>query len=307
MMNNFIKGSFALLASRVFAGLNVNCTKYLLPLWIAPAGFVAIRLFFATIFFWVIAIFEKPDMSSLADRVRMLLLGGVAVFGYMTLMAYGITYTTPVNFAIFNATQPIWVFVISVVLCNERPTFVKVLGIVVGFVGVVVTTLSESSLSLASNKMLGNIMALSGSVLYAVYLLMSSALLRRVGNLVLLRYTFTGASVSAFFLWFFSGADMSHFFINWNPTAVAVLCFVLFFPTVISYLLVPIGIKYLKATVVSMFGYISLIVATIVSLFLGQDKFDVALLFSMLLICIGIYLVGVGEKVEKRVYNNDIK
>ena len=44
------------------------------------------------------------------------------------------------------------------------------------------------------------------------------------------------------------------------------LLFVLIFPTVVSYLLVPIGLKYLKTTVVAIYGYLILIVATIVSL-----------------------------------------
>ena len=38
-MKNFFKGSLALLASRMSGGLNVNCTKFLLPLWMAPLGF----------------------------------------------------------------------------------------------------------------------------------------------------------------------------------------------------------------------------------------------------------------------------
>lgn len=52
---------------------------------------------------------------------------------------------------------------------------------------------------------------------------------------------------------------------------MAVLAFVLIFPTVISYLLIPVGLKYLKTTLVAIYGYLILIVATITSLALGQD------------------------------------
>ena len=38
------------------------------------------------------------------------------------------------------------------------------------------------------------------------------------------------------------------------------------FPTVISYLLIPVGLKYLKTTLVAIYGYLILIVATITSL-----------------------------------------
>ena len=119
-MNNSLKGTVAIIASRITAGLNVNCTKYLLPLWITPMGFVTFRLLFGTAFFWLLAIFDKPDNSNVRDRIKLMILGAVAVFGYMSLYAVGMSYTTPVNFAIFNATQPIWVFVFSVFMRNER-------------------------------------------------------------------------------------------------------------------------------------------------------------------------------------------
>lgn len=294
-MNNSLKGTVAIIASRITAGLNVNCTKYLLPLWITPMGFVTFRLLFGTAFFWLLAIFDKPDNSNVRDRIKLMILGAVAVFGYMSLYAVGMSYTTPVNFAIFNATQPIWVFVFSVFMRNERVSTGKILGIVLGFMGVVVASLASPVHDLAPNRSLGNTIAVVSSVFYSIYLISSSALLRKIRNLVMLRYTFLGATLSALFFSFFSDISAPMFTTHFNPKAIAVFAFVLVFPTVINYLLVPIGIKYLKTTLVAIYGYLSLLVATIVSLSLGQDRFDFFLLLAMLLICCGIYLVGKAE------------
>lgn len=295
-MNNSVKGSLALIASRITAGLNVNCTKFLLPLWITPMGFVTLRLLFGTAFFWLLAIFDKPDTSTKSDKVKLLLLGAFAVFGYMSLYAVGMSYTTPVNFAIFNATQPIWVFLFSVVMRNEKVTAGKVAGILLGFSGVVAASLASPAHDLATNRLLGNTIALVSSICYSVYLINSSALLRRVSNLVMLRYTFTGATFSALLFSIFGDVSAPMFTIHFNPTAIWVFLFVLVFPTAISYLLVPIGIKYLKTTLVAIYGYVTLLVATIVSLLLGQDRFDFMLLLAMLLICMGIYFVSVAER-----------
>lgn len=295
-MNNSVKGSLALIASRITAGLNVNCTKFLLPLWITPMGLVTLRLLFGTAFFWLLAIFDKPDTSTKSDKVKLLLLGAFAVFGYMSLYAVGMSYTTPVNFAIFNATQPIWVFLFSVVMCNEKVTAGKVAGILLGFCGVVAASLASPAHDLATNRLLGNMIALVSSICYSVYLINSSALLRRVSNLVMLRYTFTGATLSALVFSIFGDVSAPMFTTHFNPTAIWVFLFVLVFPTAISYLLVPIGIKYLKTTLVAIYGYVTLLVATIVSLLLGQDRFDFMLLLAMLLICMGIYFVSVAER-----------
>ena len=66
-------------------------------------------------------------------------------------------------------------------------------------------------------------------------------------------------------------------------------------------MLLPIGLKYLKATVVAIYGYLILIVATIASLILGQDRFSWTQLFAILFICVGVYLVEVAEIKDKTV------
>ena len=294
-MNNTLKGSVALIVSRISAGFNVNCSKYLLASWFTPSGFVALRLMFGTLFFWAVGIFCKPDLSTHRDRVKLFLLGAFAVFGYMMLYAVGISYTTPVNFAILNALQPIWVFVFSVLCRNEKVTRGKVFGILLGFTGVVATIFSESSHQYASHPFLGNSMAFVSSLLYAWYLLFSSAMLRRVSNIVMLKYTFLGAFTSSVVAFIVSGCTVPKIFMEYNSTAVLTLLFVLLFPTALSYLLVPVGVKYLKATLVSMYSYVTLLTATIISLLTGQDRFDVPLLFALSLICVGIFLVGKSE------------
>ncbi len=298
-MKNTLKGSLALIVSRASAGLNVNCSKYLLSSWFTPAGFVALRLLFGTLFFWAVGIFDKPDLSSQRDRVKLFFLGAIAVFGYMMLYAVGISYTTPVNFALINALQPIWVFLFSVVCCNERVTSGKVVGILLGFSGVAATLFSESSSEYAVRPFAGNAMAFISSLLYAFYLLSSSALLRRVSNIVMLKYTFLGALVSSIVAFLVSGATVPRIFSNYDPTAVLTFLFVLLFPTALSYLLVPIGVKYLKTTLVAMYSYVTLFTATLISVFTGQDRFDAALFFALLLICVGIFLVGKSERREQ--------
>ena len=70
--------------------------------------------------------------------------------------------------------------------------------------------------------------------------------------------------------------------------------------TVISYLLIPIGLKYLKTTLVDIYGYLILIVATITSLLIGQDRFSWTQTFAIICICAGVYLVEIAEGKEKK-------
>ena len=115
-MNGFAKGSFSLLAARTLSGLNVNALGYLLPLWIAPLSCVSLRLTFGAVVFWVISIFSKPETVQWRDALKLVALGSCGIFGYMSLYALSISYTTSVNFAIFYAMQPLWVVVVSAVV-----------------------------------------------------------------------------------------------------------------------------------------------------------------------------------------------
>ena len=74
-----------------------------------------------------------------------------------------------------------------------------------------------------------------------------------------------------------------------------VLLFVLLFPTVATYFLIPIGLKYLKSTVVALYGYVTLIVAAFVSFLTGMDRFEPVVLLCLLLIGVSIYLVSTVE------------
>lgn len=109
----------------------------------------------------------------------------------------GISKTTPVSSSIFVSLEPIWVFIISVLFYKEKVTWMKVLGIGMGLGGAVLCISTQPSDDLASNAPLGNLMCLASSLVYAVYLVFSNRLLKGVGDMTMLKYTFLGAAVMA--------------------------------------------------------------------------------------------------------------
>ena len=300
-MNNYTKGSLSLFTARVLSGLNVNAMGYLLPLWIAPIGCVTLRLVFAAIVFWIVGIFAKPETVLFKDKLKLILLGGVGIFGYMSLYAVSLSHTTPVSFAIFNAMQPLWVVIASAVIFHDSIDARKLMGIAVGFAGAMLCILAEPNRSVADNPLLGNVLSIAASIIYAVYLVFSARMVGHLSRMTILRYTFLAAAVVALlFTWIFGfSAPLFEGGIKTRP--LLVLAFVLVFPTVITYFLIPIGLKYLNSTVVAIYGYVTLIVASVVSFITGVDKFEPVILLSLLFIGVSIYFVGVKEKNEDMV------
>ena len=300
MKNKKLEANLYMAISKVFSGLNMHALKYLLPLWMSPLTGATIRCTFAAVAFWIIGWFAPPEeKTSRKDKWLLFLLGALGLYGFMFLYLIGLSKTTPVSSSIFTSLQPIWVFLIMIFFYHEKATGSKIVGISIALVGALVCILTQRSDDLASDAFVGNMLCLSSSVVYAIYLVMSKRILSAVGPITMLKYTFSGSAVSGLIVSMITGFDAPVFSLPFHWLPFAVLMFVLIFPTTISYMLLPIGLKYLKTTVVAIYGYLILIVATIASLILGQDRFSWTQTFAILFICVGVYLVEVAESKDK--------
>ena len=300
MKNKKLEANLYMAISKVFSGLNMNALKYLLPLWMSPLTGATIRCTFAAVAFWIIGWFAPPEeKTSRKDKWLLFLLGALGLYGFMFLYLIGLSKTTPVSSSIFTSLQPIWVFLIMIFFYHEKATGSKIVGISIALVGALVCILTQRSDDLASDAFVGNMLCLSSAVVYAIYLVMSKRILSAVGPITMLKYTFSGSAVSGLIVSMITGFDAPVFSLPFHWLPFAVLMFVLIFPTTISYMLLPIGLKYLKTTVVAIYGYLILIVATIASLILGQDRFSWTQTFAILFICVGVYLVEVAESKDK--------
>ena len=264
MRNKKLEANVSMAVSKIFGGFNMNALKFLLPLWMSPLTGAAIRCTFAAAAFWIIGWFMPKEQSTPKEKILLLLLGALGLYGFMFLYLIGLSKTTAI-----------------------------------GLVGALVCILTQKSDDLASDAFTGNMLCLLSSVAYAIYLVMSQRILANVGAMTMLRYTFTGAAITGLIVTAITGFDAPVLTIpiHWQPFLI--LMFVLIFPTTVSYLLIPIGLKYLKTTVVAIYGYLILIVATITSLAIGQDRFSWTQTFAIVFICAGVYLVEVAESRDK--------
>lgn len=299
MKNKKAEANLSMIVSKTFSGLNANALKYLLPLWVAPLTGVMFRCVFGALMFWLITFFWKQEKTTWRQKITLFLLGAILFYGFLVFYLVGVSKTTPVSSSLFSSLQPIWVFVLSVIFLKERITVMKVIGIVIGLGGALLCILTQKSDDLASDAFTGNLFCLLSSVAYAAYLILSNIVLGKVSSLNMLRYSFLGAAVSSLIVTFFTGFD-AHLFSPFEWMPFLILMFVLIFPTTISYLLIPIGLKYLSTTLVAIYGYLILIVATIVSLSIGQDRFSWYQMIAILLIISSVYFVEIAEKKDKR-------
>lgn len=296
-MNNKVKGNVAMLLSKTFSGLNENALRYLLPTYMSACSGVLLRVGFATGFFWLLGLVKRKEATptTVRQRLGLLALGLVCVFGYMFFLLKGLTYTTPVSSSIFISLQPVCVFIICLIIRTEKATTVKVAGILVGVIGAVICVMTQKTSDVASNPLLGNLYCAGSTIAYSIYLVASKRFLRTIDKVTVSKWTFLGAMISAAPIAFIMGWDAPVLNMAILSVPMLVLLFVLIFPSSVSYLLVDIGLKNLSATVVSLYAGVILIVAATVSYIIGQDHFSWWQILSMGLIVVSIWLVEKEE------------
>ena len=198
MKNKIVQANLCLIGAKVISGLNTNALKYLLPLWILPLSAVSLRCIFGTIVFWILSFLFPKDKLSTKDKILLLLLGATFIYGYLFFFQIGLSKTTPVSSSIFASIQPIWVFIIAALFFHEKISFMKVIGIIIGFSGALLCILTQQSSDLASDAWTGNILCLLSSLAYAIYLTAEKIFLsKNIQVISILKYTFTGAAISS--------------------------------------------------------------------------------------------------------------
>ena len=295
MDNKIAKANLYMLCTRINGGLNINALKFLLPIWILPVVTVNVRVIFAAILFWIVAYFSPQPKINLKSKLLMLALGAFLIYGYFFFVALGVSKTTPVSSSIFISLQPVWVFILGVFIFKDKLTWVKILGIIIGFAGAITCILTQQGGDVATDSRLGNILCLVGSIVYSIYLVIEKQLVQKgVTTINLLKYTFTGSAITGITISLFTGLDAPLF----HTTSLMpwlVFLFILFFPTVINYILTPLALKYLNTTVVSIYSYVSLVIVCIVSLLTGQDHLSWLMALSIIMIFSSVYLVEIAE------------
>ena len=299
-MNGKVKGNLAMFISKVFSGFNENALRYLLPQYMSACTGVFLRTGFATLFFWVLGLFRHRAAvaATLRQRVGLLLLGMTCVFGYMFFLLKGLTYTTPVSSSIFLSLQPACVFLICLCIGREKATVIKVAGIAVGIGGALVCVLTQKSSDVASDPMLGNMFCAGSTLVYSIYLIISKQFLRTLDNVTVSKWSFLGAMLVALPVALFSGWDAPVLKMGVMSVPMLVLLFVLVFPSSVSYLLIDTGLKYLSATVVSLYGSVIIIVASVASYIFGQDHFSWWQIVAIAMIVLSMYMVESQESRE---------
>lgn len=286
------KRNLALIAATLVSliyGVTFTIAKDVMPQYVAPYGFIALRVGGSVILFWLAWLFVPKEKIALGDFPRIIAAAFFGVALNMLTFFKGLSYTSPIMGAVLMVTTPIIVLILSAIIMKERMKSRKILGIVLGLAGTITLILYGKSMVNAPNATFGNLLVFINAVSYGFYLIIVKKLMDRYNAFTFVKWIYTFG-----FLMVLPFGWQEFRAINWETIPSDIywkIGFVVIFSTFLTYLLNLLSMKELKPTTVAVFIYLQPLFATIIAIYLEKDELNLVKLLSALLIFTGVYLV----------------
>lgn len=292
-------GHLALLGSNVLWGVMAPISKFVLAGGlVASAALTDIRIFGGTVLFWIASLFFKAEKVERKDYIRLFGAGFFSTAFNQICFIKGVSLTSPVDASICTSTLPIWTMIMAAIFLKEPVTGKKAGGVLLGLCGALLLVFFGSGRAAGTgSNVWGDLLCLLSQISYGVYLVFFQDVIKKYSPVTLMKWKYT---FGALILLPFSFGSL--FSVEWASLPAdqwAGLAYILLCGTFLSYLIVPIGQKHLRPTVVAMYNYLQPITAAVVAILWGLDSFNMVKLFAVILIFSGVMLVNKSRAAEQ--------
>ena len=287
-----LKGHGIILIVNVLFAINLSVSKSLIPTHMAPEALTLLRILFATLMFWILSCFTKQEKLPLKDLGLLFVCACAGIAFNQSLFMVGLNLASPVDTSIIATASPIYVMLLAALILKEPITKKKVGGVMLGVAGGVLVIFSSTHAGDQSSHIDGIMFIVSSNLLYSIYTVISRPLSQRYSAVTIMKWMFLFSAIMLMpFMYshLLEAPAFHHDTTDW-PELIRIL-FVLIGGTFIPYLLIPMSLKRLRPTTVSMYSYVQPIIASLLAVMIGQGSFTIMKLFSILLVFSGVYLV----------------
>lgn len=284
----------AVLAANVIYGFNFVIAKGVMPEYIGPIGFTALRVLGAGALFWLLSALRTSERVERRDLVSLFVASLFGVCINQISFFVGLSYTTPINAAIVLTSAPIVVLLVSALYLKTRITLRKTIGIALGMLGAGLVITQGGQVNFGAEQQVGNLLMLLNATSFAFYMVYVKRLMEKYKPETVVRWVFTFSWLTVVPL---GVPDLLE--VNWHGMTIeifAAIAYVIVFTTFLTYLFNNFGIKHAGPTVVSTYVYSQPIIASVVAVALGAETIDATKILAAVLVCVGVYFVSAKSK-----------
>lgn len=289
-----LKGHAALWVANIIWGLNAPICKGVLisaenPGGVSPFALSVYRMVGACLLFWTVSAFLPRERVAPRD---ILLLLFASVFGIQLnqmLFLWGLSLTSPIDSSIIATIVPILTMILAMFFLREPITWLKSGGVALGCFGALLLVAVSQHGAGQASSVIGDFLCIVSAVSYAVYLTAFRNVIVRYSPVTTMKWMFLFAAVVSVVIYFGPLTQVDYAALSprtWGGIGYVVIC-----STFVSYLMVPVGQRYLRPTVVSMYNYVQPVVAVVFTIAVGLDSFGFTKAAAALCVFAGVWLV----------------
>ncbi len=207
----------------------------------------------------------------------------------------GLSLTSATNTSLLAVMIPVFAFLISALIGNDKVTWQKTLGIIIAACGVIYL-INPRGASFSSLTTQGDILIILNSFSYAIYVAVSKKLISHYGALKSIAWLFLFGSIVnvPVGLYSLSAVNLSEVSLSaWLTVAAIVL-----FPTILAYYWNTWALARVEPSVVAVYIYLQPLIGTLLAIFILGEQWQPRIFLAMVLIFSGVYLVTRKRKRE---------
>lgn len=294
-----MKGHILILSANILFGVSMPIFKFLLTSDVPPEAITIMRAVFACVMFWLVSFFMPKEKVLPKDLMLLLVCALCGVGINQWLFVVGLKKSSPVDASIIATAVPIFVLLLAAAVLKEPITKKKSLGVVLGISGGLMLVFSSTQTTNGGNSLWGDMLMLLNQLMYSVYLVLSKPLSGRYSSVTIMKwmFLFSALTLAPFCVKYVQYVPAFHR-TTFNWTELCALFYLLFGATFVAFMLIPMALKYIRPTTVSMYNYVQPIIASVIAIAIGQDTFSMQKLLSAVLVFVGVYLVSESKKRE---------
>lgn len=285
----------ALLAVQMMFGSAPILGKFALAAF-PPLAIVGFRVAGAAISFVLLQ--RLSGDLKLEERKHYLYFAAFACFGVIfnqLLFFKGLSLTTATNTSLLAVMIPVFAILVSVVIGNDKLTWLKIFGTILAGGGVIYL-IDPANASFSSATTQGDLLVILNSLSYATYVAISKKLITHYGALKSIAWMFLFASIVNVPVGLFSlsSVDVSEI----NSSAWLALAAIVVFPTILAYYWNAWALARVEPSVVAVYIYLQPLIGTLLAIFILGETWKPRIFLAMALIFTGVFLVTRKRKRE---------
>ena len=288
------RGHAAIFTAQLIFGANmVIGKKALASPYVTPDALTFYRMVGASVLFWIFSLFGPREKVARKD---LFMLFFASLFGIMLnqyFFIHGLALTSPINASMISTLGPIITMIIAALYLHEPITFQKAGGVALGMAGAFILIFAGRGGGSLDGNLKGDLLCLLSCLSFAIYLTFFRDLVRRYSSVTVMKWMFLYAALCSLPFSYESLSPQIWRAMPWD--ILASVLYVVVFATFIAYLLLPVGQRYLRPTVVSMYNNLQPLVASIISVAIGIASFGWIKGLAAALIFAGVYITTTSK------------